>query len=67
MIESCEIRKCSLSCFDNKRFIREDGIITLVYGQATWLTFFVGKRQPMGKGNNGGKNGVCVWGGNLVD
>ena len=31
IIKSCEITKCSLSCFDNKRFILEDGITTLAY------------------------------------
>ena len=30
-IKSCEITKCSLSCFDNKRYILEDGITTLAY------------------------------------
>ena len=32
IIKSCEITKCSLSCFDNKRYILEDGITTLEYG-----------------------------------
>ena len=32
IIKSCEITKCSLSCFDNKRYILEDGITTLAYG-----------------------------------
>ena len=32
IIKSCEITKCSLSCFDNKRHILEDGITTLAYG-----------------------------------
>ena len=31
-IKSYDITKCSLSCFDNKRYIREDGITTLAYG-----------------------------------
>ena len=31
IITSCEIKKCSLSCFDNKRYILEDGITTLAY------------------------------------
>ena len=32
IIKSCEITKCILSCFDNKRYILEDGITTLAYG-----------------------------------
>ena len=32
IITSCEITKCSLSCFDNKRCILEDGKTTLAYG-----------------------------------
>ena len=32
IITSCEITKCSLSCFDNKRCILEDKITTLAYG-----------------------------------
>ena len=32
IIKSCEITKCSLSCFDNKRYNLEDGITTLAYG-----------------------------------
>ena len=32
VIKSCEITKCSLSCFDNKRYSPEDGITTLAYG-----------------------------------
>ena len=36
------------SCFDNKRYILEDGITTLAYGQATWLTSSEGERQPWG-------------------
>ena len=32
IITSCEITKCSLSCFDNKRYILDDGITTLAYG-----------------------------------
>ena len=32
IITSCEITKCILSCFDNKRYILEDGITTLAYG-----------------------------------
>ena len=32
IIKSCEISKCSLSCFDNIRYILEDGITTLAYG-----------------------------------
>ena len=36
IIKSCEITKCSLSCFDYKRYILEDRITTLAYGQATW-------------------------------
>ena len=32
IIKSCEITNCSLSCFDNKRYILEDGITTLAYG-----------------------------------
>ena len=32
IIKSCEITKCSLSCFDNKRYILEDGITILAYG-----------------------------------
>ena len=32
IIKSCEITKYSLSCFDNKRYILEDGITTLAYG-----------------------------------
>ena len=31
IIQSCEITECSLSCFDNKRYILEDGITTLAY------------------------------------
>ena len=31
-IKSYDITKCSLSCFDNKRFLLEDGITTLAYG-----------------------------------
>ena len=31
-IISCEITKCSLSCFDNKGYILEDGITILAYG-----------------------------------
>ena len=31
-IKNYDITKCSLSCFDNKRFILEDGITTLSYG-----------------------------------
>ena len=31
-IKSSEITKCSLSCFDNKRYILKDGITTLAYG-----------------------------------
>ena len=31
IITSYEITKCSLSCFDNKRYILEDGITTLAY------------------------------------
>ena len=30
--KSCEITKCSLSCFDNKRYILEDGRTALAYG-----------------------------------
>ena len=32
IIKSLEITKCSLSCFDNKRYILKDGITTLAYG-----------------------------------
>ena len=32
IIKSCEITKSGLSCFDNKRYILEDGITTLAYG-----------------------------------
>ena len=32
IIKSYDITKCSLSCFDNKRYILEDGITTLAYG-----------------------------------
>ena len=32
IITSCKITKCSLSCFDNKRYILEDGITTLAHG-----------------------------------
>ena len=32
IIKSCEITKWSLSCFDNKRDILEDGITTVAYG-----------------------------------
>ena len=32
IITSCEIKKCSLFCFDNKVYILEDGITTLAYG-----------------------------------
>ena len=32
IITSCKITKYSLSCFDNKRYILEDGITTLAYG-----------------------------------
>ena len=32
IITSCEITKCGLSCFDNKRYIPEEGITTLAYG-----------------------------------
>ena len=31
IIKTCEIPKFSLSCFDNKRYILEDGITTLTY------------------------------------
>ena len=31
-IKSCEINKFSLSCFDNERYILDDGIHTLPYG-----------------------------------
>ena len=31
-IKSYVITKCSLSRFDNKRYILKDGIITLAYG-----------------------------------
>ena len=65
IIKRCEITKCSLSCFDNKRYILDDGITILAYGhlvgrettdhrrQATWLTSFEGvtkdERQPWGR------------------
>ena len=32
-IETYEIDKISLSCFDNKRFVLDDGIHTLAYFQ----------------------------------
>ena len=32
IIKSCEIIICSLSCFDNKGYILEDGITNLAYG-----------------------------------
>ena len=31
-IKSYDITTCSLSCFDNKRYILKDGITTLAYG-----------------------------------
>ena len=31
-IKNYDITKCSLSCFDNKRYILKDGITTLAYG-----------------------------------
>ena len=31
IIKGCEITKYSLSCFDNKRYILEEGITTLAY------------------------------------
>ena len=30
-LETCEIDKISLSCFDNKRYVLDDGIYTLSY------------------------------------
>ena len=33
-IKSYNITKCSLSCFDNKRYILKDGITTLAYGHS---------------------------------
>ena len=33
-IKSYTITKCSLSCFDNKRYILKDGITTLAYGHS---------------------------------
>ena len=33
IITSCKTAKYSLSCFDNKRYILKDGIITLSYGR----------------------------------
>ena len=30
-IGKCEVSKISLSCFDDKRFILDDGITTLTY------------------------------------
>ena len=43
ILTNCEITKCSLYCFDNKRYILEDRITTLAYGhyeskniKATW-------------------------------
>ena len=42
-IKGYDITKCSLSCFDNKRYILKDKITTLAYGhnetgniKATW-------------------------------
>ena len=32
IIKSCQITKCNLSCFDNKRYSLKDGITTLAYG-----------------------------------
>ena len=52
IIKSCEIIKCSISCFDNKRYILEDGITTLAYGhlvggETTYhKTEITGDRQP---------------------
>ena len=34
IIKSCEVTKCSLSCFDNKRYILNDGITKLAYGHS---------------------------------
>ena len=30
-IETYEIKKISLSCFDNKRYVLDDGVYTLAY------------------------------------
>ena len=30
---SCELNKISLSCFDDKRFIHENGITSYAYGR----------------------------------
>ena len=68
IMKSCEITKCSLSCFDNKRYILKDGITTLAYGhlvaerQATWLTLLVSQKTL--KDKDGGLKWV---GENLVD
>ena len=54
IIKSCDVTKCSRSCFGNKRYILKDRITTLAYGhlvaerQATWFTSFEGERQPLG-------------------
>ena len=68
IIKSCEITKCSLSCFDNKRYILNDGINTLSYEhlvaerQITWLTLLVSQKTL--KDKDGGLKWV---GENLVD
>ena len=34
-VNKCEIKKISLSCYDDKRYILDDGINTLAYGHTS--------------------------------
>ena len=52
IIKSCEITKCSLSCFDNKRYILEDGITTLAYGHLVGGETTYHKKEITGEAGN---------------
>ena len=46
-----EIDKISLSCFDNKRFVLDDGVYTLAHFQKDW-----NKKCNKNENENGNKN-----------
>ena len=44
-IKTIEINKKSLSCFDDKRYILDDGVSTLAYGNKKILVMKLGKLE----------------------
>ena len=51
-IKSYEINKVSLSCYDDKRYILEDGIHSYAYGHYAILDLKEKKRKRKGKEKN---------------